>query len=265
MMSLHRNSFLVLLAAFFIQLTPAQTDSETADATTSGNYRILKCNAGQEGSLASDLQILLPQIWENIQALIVDSNLGILSPHGFETLFHSNDNIAYVQSIFQAIANGSPVPLSTTEGRATNPLLNLGYPTIVCIQPGDPQTAIPYADCEASKGFLAGKADNFVALCPAFWEYPTEATVDKCPRVRQNTLTPNTDALVMNQEAVLVHELAHVYGVIPKASWQEGVFEQYLVRDVSNLDEESALLNAPNYAYYYSGNSTEARSCGTEF
>lgn len=246
-------SFLLMLGPTFFRPTLAQGDSQTTDMTQSGNYRILKCNAGQQGSLASDLVTLLPRIWNNLQAVITDANHGTASQYGFETFFHGNNNIAYVKEIFQFMADGSPVPLPT-EGRATNPLLNLGYPTIVCIQPGDPQTALPYATCEAELDMIAAtSANNFIALCPAFWEYPTEATIDKCPRVRRNTLTPNTDALKLNQEGIIVEELAHIYGVVPAQSWQEGILETYRIRDAADLDEQSALENGPNFAFYYSG------------
>ncbi|KAL6719042.1 hypothetical protein ACLMJK_003277 [Lecanora helva] len=202
--------------------------------------------------MAADLQATLDRIWSNLQVVIEDAGRGTASQYGFETFFHGNNNIPYVQKVYRSIAKGYPVK-QETRGRAVNPLLNLGFPTIVCIQPGDPETAIPHATCETEPWMLAARAsDNFIALCPSFWELDSEATIDKCPRLRRNTLFPDSDALTSNQEALLVHELSHMYGVVPLKSFYEGVHETYAVREAANLDERSALRNAPNYAYYYS-------------
>ena len=80
----------------------------------------------------------------------------------------------------------------------------------------------------------------------------TPATSD-CPRVRRNRLTPDDDMLTMNQEAILVHELVHLYGVRPFASWLQGDFESYKVGECVNLESSVKLTNAANFAYYYSG------------
>ena len=235
------------------------SQAQSADQATSGNYLILRCDAGLEGSMASDLQSLLPQIYNNLNGVIADATKGTASQHGFETFFHGNNNIAEVQKVYQSIAEGSTVS-RTTPGRTTSPLLNLGYPTIVCLQPDDPETAVMYVHCEQIQEMVASRSDNFVALCPLFWEYPAKATIDQCPRVRRNTLTPNTDVLSMNQEAILVHELSHMYGVVPLLSWQEGTLETYTIGDAAKLDEQSALRNGPSFGYYYSGKSLESRT-----
>ena len=232
----------------FLQLGYAQL----LDHTSSGHYQIRNCNAGRTGSKASALQALLPRIYNTLQTVIADAALGHSSIHGFESFFHGDENIPYVQSIFKKIAAGDPVPLST-QGRVTNPLLNLGYPTIVCLQPGYQDTAGLYAGCNDNPGVSAAIQDHYVVLCPLFWEQESRAESFNCPRVRRNTLTPNDNDLIRNQEADLVHELAHIYGVDPGTRWQDGIYETYRVRDATNLDEESALKNAPNFAYYYAG------------
>jgi len=239
----------LLLTLIVLQLRLGQS----LDHTSSGNYQIRNCNAGRPNSQAAELLNLLPQIYDNLVAVIEDAKKGTASDHGYEAFFHNNNNVPYVQSIFTKIAKGVPVPLQNTEGRATNPLMNLGWPTIVCIQPGDPETLGLKSGCDEHSNVPAGTQDNYVVLCPLFWESDKEAESFDCPRVRRNTLTPNDDDLVRNQQAVLVHELVHVYGVVNHLRWQDGNFEKYKLRDAADLDEEQALRNAPNFAYYYSG------------
>lgn len=96
---------------------------------------------------------------------------------------------------------------------------------------------------EEMRGVAAGRQNNLIILCPLFWLLQEQASSAKCPQVKRNTLTPNDDTLAVRQQGVLVHELAHVYGD----------HEQYNIRNASNLTPADALLNTPNYAFYYSG------------
>ena len=238
----------LLVALLFIQPSQAQL----LDHTTSGSYQIRNCNAGQINSKASALQALLPQIYNNLQAVIADAELGNSSHHGFASFFYENKNIPYVQGVFKNIAAGDPLPLAG-EGRAINPLLRLGLPTIVCLQPGYQETAGLHTGCIENPNVPAATSGNFVVLCPSFWDLENEPQPYQCPRVRRNTLTPNDDSLVKNRESILIHELLHVYGLNPNSRWQDGDYEEYFVRDATDLDEEDGMKNAANYAYYYAG------------
>jgi len=106
---------------------------------------------------------------------------------------------------------------------------------------------------EEMRGVAAGRQNNLIILCPLFWLLQEQASSAKCPQVKRNTLTPNDDTLAVHQQGVLVHELAHVYGVYTTLRWQDGDHEQYNIRNASNLTPADALLTAPNYAFYYSG------------
>ena len=228
--------------------------AQNLDLARSGLYLIRNCNAGQTGSKAEYLQNLLPQIYANLQRVIADTELGDHSTHGFEAFFHSNDSIPFVKGVYQDIATGSFIKTAmNTGGRALNPLFDYKFPTFVCIQDGDPQTAGMRSGCDKNFNVPAGVQDNFIILCPLFWEYEPAAESFSCPRVRRNTMTPNDDSLALNQQALLVHELSHIYGVRPDGRWQDGVMESYKIRDAFDLDEEAALKNAPNFAYYYAG------------
>lgn len=225
--------------------------SQELDIARSGNYFFRNCGAGDPNGYAAKLQVLLPQIYNNLQAVIADAALGTSSRHGYATFFQNNDNTTFVQDIFRYIAAGSPVALPPVEGQSIVPL---GYPMIVCLLTQYPETSELLRACgQEMRGVAAGRKNNLVILCPLFWLTPEQPTSDKCPRVRRNTLTPNDDSLAINQQSILVHELAHVYGVYTGKNWQEGNFEQYRIRNASLLPPEEALLNAPNYAFYYSG------------
>lgn len=71
--------------------------------------------------------------------------------------------------------------------------------------------------------------------------------------MRLNISTSNDGTLGVNKQGVLVHELAHVYSVHTGLKWQDGYQEQYKICSASNLAPADALLKAPNYAFYYSG------------
>lgn len=240
-----KYSFIVFLYCLLAYPFSNPVLSKALDVARSGNYVIRNCNAGESGSMAEQLQTLLPQIYDNLQGVIADAALGTNSQHGFSALFKKNDSIDFVQGIFKAMAAGKPVPIHT-EGRTTNPLLNLGWPTIVCV---DPEEQPNIARGCATELVPAGNDGQYVMLCPLFWEIEKEAASWDCPRVRRNTLTPNDDTLAVNQQAALVHELAHMYGVtLPNKD-----DESYRIGDAVDLDEENSLQNAANFAYFYAG------------
>jgi len=251
---------LFLLAA--TRPTFAQVDTSKV---WSGKYQIIKCNAGQPDSMASKLQAILPEIWSNLQDIATDAAKGTSSSHGYSAFFKTGDNIQLVQAVYQNMAAGEPVSVaahSTSQGRNINPL-NLAWPGLVCIQPGDPATVEHYLACTTGPlagHMTAGLAGQFIMLCPSFWLLPDEPNISNCPRVRRNTLTPNDDSLVLNRQTQLVHELAHLYGVggggeSRGLNWREGEHEPYLLQDVVHLSPKDSLKNAQNFAFYYAGKS----------
>ena len=229
------------------------------DYTSSGNYQILGCGAGQPNSQASKLQAILPHVYNNLQPVIADVALGTSSTHGYWAFFKDNRNIANIKTIFQNMAAGSPVQVSS-EGRDINPL-SIRWPTFVCINPGVPEVAGFYATC--TQGAMGGNIpmahhvnSELIGICPLFWELADRVgeapSISDCPRVRRNTLTPNTNNLAVQQQGQIVHELAHLYGVGSEpGAWLEGEYEIYNVNDAVNLDEADSLVNAQNYALYY--------------
>jgi len=79
-----------------------------------------------------------------------------------------------------------------------------------------------------------------------------------CPKLRRNTLTPNNEVLVLNAQAQIVHELAHLYGVGGGSEtrgwgWLAGEHEPYLIQEAVDLDASGSANNAQNFAYYFAG------------
>ena len=141
--------------------------SQAEDVGRSGTYLIHSCGGGVPNRKAAQLRALLSQIYNNLQAVIADASLGTASRHGYAAFFEDNSQTSFVQGVYRNIANGGPVPIGTARGRTTNPLVNLGLPTIVCITADNLAVAGIMQCCD--KGIGAGVQGNLVAVCPSFW------------------------------------------------------------------------------------------------
>ena len=239
--------------------------SSTVDMSIvrSGRYQIMKCNAGQPDSMASKLQAILPRIWVNLQEVIAETEKGTSSSHGYSAFFKSNDSIQTVQAIYQRIARGDFVSIAAdgnSQGRNIN-TLNLAPPSFVCVQEGDPALLEYWLSCTTGPlagQIIAGIAQQFIVLCPMFWTLPEMPNIGNCPRVRRNTLTPNDDTLISNQQSRIVDVLSTLYGVeptagLPEIDWEEATYEPYLIQDAVAQDTDSSVRNPHNFAYYYAG------------
>lgn len=100
--------------------------------------------------------------------------------------------------------------------------------------------------------------NRYILLCPNFWRLPLLPDSRLCPKVRRNTLTPNDARLVLNAQSVLVHELAHLYGVGGGGGsrgfhWQTGEYEPYLLQETVDLSAGNSTNNAQNFAFFFAG------------
>lgn len=103
-----RTAFITgLLLALSLAVVKANDLSEVTDFAQSGNYAMYLCDSGQPNSQAAKLQTLLPYVWQVLQEVLVDVKLGTASEHGFRSFFKTNGAIHLVESIFQAIAEGT--------------------------------------------------------------------------------------------------------------------------------------------------------------
>ena len=216
------------------------------DTVSSGNYLIHRCNSGQPGSEASKLQSLLPQVYDGLLKVIADLELGSTPAHGFSTFFQDDSSQAEISLVFQKMAAGADVILhrpGNTDG------VYIRHPTFICANNDVPETNFIYDYCMRS--FNAPLVNwlntELIALCPIFWTIKQQARSSDCPLVIANSLAPNDDRLLKNQEALLVGSLMHLYH---KQSEQPMITA---IADASELNASESKLNAPSYALYYAG------------
>lgn len=212
------------------------------DTVSSGNFLIHLCNSGQPDSEASKLQELLPQVYNGLQKVIADLQLGTASEHGYSTFFKDDSSIAEVQSVYQSMAAGAGVVLG--RGRNIDPI-SIRHPTYICAN-NVPATDLLYQYCMSAPNspLMSWLNTELMPLCPLFWTIKKQAMLSDCPLVVANTLTPNDDRLLQNKEALLVGNLVHLY---------HDFLEELVVKitDASELSTSESLVNAPNYALYY--------------
>lgn len=213
------------------------------DTVSSGNYLIHLCNSGQPDSEASKLQDLLPQVYNGLQKVIADLQLGTASTHGYSAFFKDDSSKAKILRVYQRMAVGASVALGG-QGRNINPI-TIRHPTFVCAN-NVPETDLLYQHCmhAPNSPLMSWMQTELMPLCPLFWTIKKQARLSDCPLVVANTLTPNDDRLLKNQEALLVGNLVHLYH---RVSGDMVV----TITDASALNVSESLKHPPNYALYY--------------
>ncbi|KAL8905262.1 MAG: hypothetical protein Q9171_006738 [Xanthocarpia ochracea] len=214
--------------------------------TFSGNYRIRYCGKGP-GSKAAQLQALLPKFWEQLQLVLADVKRGTASK-AYRAYFKSQDNATYVESIFQAIADGALVHIPV-DGAPTH-FSSSSYPSLLCVDPSVPNVDELLPVCNHAAAAIVPNRE-IVILCDHFWiqmkDRPLPVRSD-CPRVKHNKFFPDDYRVMYNQFGTFVHELTHAYIRV----WDAANTETYNPTDAVNLSVEDSLLNANNYALYAS-------------
>ena len=243
-------AFGLLFSLLLVTSTVSHAGTGLDDTVSSGNYMIHLCNSEEPNSNASYLQELLPQIYSNVQAVIADARLGTASQRGYGAFFKTDENVDEVIRVFQNIAAGTDVMIEAVPGRGLPGLL-AARPTLVCIH-DVPETASIYRDCihtYPDAPLVYWEDSDLIALCPKFWDEKQKPTsrID-CPQLRGSGLSPNNMDLSVNQEAMIVHELVHMYQNVTQ--YPE---EKMNIQDAVNLNAAASLANANNYALYYAG------------
>lgn len=249
MIDLLKSLSLCIFALALLQLVGAE------DTVSSGNYLIHLCKSGQPGSEASKLQSLLPQVYNGLQKVITDLQLGTASPHGYSAFFKDDSSKEEILLVYQRMAAGAGVAVG--EGRNIDPI-NLRRPTFICVD-NVPETDLLYRYCMRASNtpFMYWKETELMPLCPTFWTFKKKARPSDCPLVVANTLTPNDDRLLGNQEALLVSILAHLYH-------DYGDEKAVRITEVSELNASESLKNPPNYSFYYAGKSLKCSMLVTQ-
>ena len=206
------------------------------DMVSSGNYLIHLCNSGQPNSYASKLQALLPRVYNGLENVIADLTLGTASSHGYKAFFKDDSSKSEVSLVYKKMAAGASIAVGEV----------LRNPTFMCAQ-NVPETELFYHYCiEGSAALMTWYRTEITPVCPQFWSVKGKSGLSDCPLVVGNTLTPNDDRLLANQEALIVGGLVHLY---------HDVYHDFVtnITDVLELSASDSLLNPTNYALYYSG------------
>ena len=221
------------------------------DTVDSGNYLIHRCNAGQPGSQASKLQNILPQVYDGILKVITDLQQETPKTHGYGTFFKDDSSKAEISQVFQRMAAGANVILQRP---GNNGGIYFRRPTFICAN-DVPETNLIYNYCmRSNKAPLVNWLHTeLIALCPIFWMVKQQASSSDCPLVVANSLVPNDERLLQNQEALLVGSLMHLYH-------QQNVQMVTAIADASELNVSESKLNAPSYGLYYAGKRSTFRS-----
>lgn len=236
---MHLNLFLSSLVASSILPVWAEVD-----IVRSGNVRIHSCNSEQAESNASLLQDLLPQIRNNLQAVIKDAQLGTSSKRGFAAFFKTQDSVAQVAHVFSQIEASTDLTVVSASGKKAPP-------TFICAN-DVPETKDLHSQCTTDHPdtpLVQQPSSANITICPSFWQEKkaVEGQAD-CPRLKDSKLSPNSALLASNQEALIVRELAQLY-----LGMTEAANEVHNIQDAVNLNEQASLANADSYALYYAG------------
>ena len=204
------------------------------DTVSSGNYLIHLCDSDLPNSYASKLQSLLPQVFNGLQKVIADLQLGAASIHGYSAFFKNDSSKAEVMQVYKRMAAGANVALGDVIRR----------PTLMCAS-NTRQTDLLYQYCiEGDSALLNWPNTELMPICPIFWQTPTKANSSDCPLVSVNRLALSDHQLFENQEALLVGNLVHFYHSV-SANYTTNV------ADVGELSASDSLLNPTIYAFYY--------------
>ena len=206
------------------------------DTVSSGNYLIHLCNSDLPNSYASKLQGLLPQIYDGLQKVIADLQLGTASIHGYSVFFKEDSSKAEVLQVYERMAAGANVAVAN----------GIRRPTIMCASDFRETDSLYQYCIEGDSALLNWPNTELMPVCPIFWNAPRKANSSDCPLVSFDRLVAQDHQLFENQEALLVGNLVHFY---------HNVNSNYTTKiaDVSELSASDSLLNPTIYALYYAG------------
>ncbi|KAI4202927.1 MAG: hypothetical protein LQ346_001900 [Caloplaca aetnensis] len=207
----------------------------------SGNYEIRFCGKGPR-SKAAQLQTLLPLFRDDLQLVLADAKRGNASK-AYRAYFKSQSNAAYVESIFQAMADGAVVQIPPRRGSPSKQPHRIP-PSVICLDPKIPNIDTLSKVCvQAAASILPNS--HIVLLCPSFWAGMKRGPLRwDCPRVKGNRFAPDDYRVAYNQFGLFVHEFAHAY----TRNWDTR--ETYRPTAAVKLSAALSLRNPNNFALY---------------
>ena len=221
--TLNTNStqFIQNNCAIYDNLTSPGRHLIQVDKVLQQKYWLVSCKAGVPGAQAEQVKNLVTQIRLNLQLVIREAQKGMASEFGFEAFFKSNDNVLQVLKIFNMVLNAHQIKAPEAYGRSHWLMPKKGPPIIGCaLSIDDEFTGQAYWECKHPLQYAFHPLYSaWIYLCPLFWDIPKATSKGNCPQFYENgTVGPDEMALHNNQEAVLVHELVHMYLSPPPAN-----------------------------------------------
>ena len=221
---------------------------EVAEGINHG-FLTSSCDASRLGPFeAVAFDAMLGQVQKNLRVVIKQAKNGPVSKYGFRALFKSRKSSRKVAATFTKIMNVVKVKNSPEQGPMT--------PLTICVTESTAQGAegmdVLYEGCRVNTEIraLQPQGSNIVILCPSFWQAPLEPPGWACPKRDANgTLTPNEGWLQLNQQAIFVHEMIHMY----LGHLYVTRNETYRLGNAVALSEEESIRNPSNYAFFYAG------------
>lgn len=230
--------------------TPAKTSisrtllSDSADVTQTQNFLVYECDASTPGSPAEHLTSLLDAFHHNLWHVMKETIKGPRSQLGFTQLFQTAKWIP-IRRLYEHMFNA----VGTRGNPAANQAIPDNRPSFICLSPNNPITKAPYALCAAEprlRAFQQPGAPYAIGLCPAFWALPSAPVRVFCPWHGAVGEECTGNALQLNQQSVIVHQLVRIYlgdsVLVP---------EVFSLKDVLDLGERDAYWNPSTWAYWF--------------
>lgn len=188
------------------------------------------------------MQALLAQTTAMLEGAISDVTVGIGSDFGYQAIFKSQANVAYVKAVLQKMAGGGSMPLDS------NNVASSRSPVFVCAPPNDNTPAMRQftSKCTGLSPAALIPYTPFVVLCPSFFRMKEAPETGNCPMMapRGGGLM-NPFAIIANQRSAMVQQLAHFYlgsdDLQPEVTGLDDIFL---------LSEDTSKRNARSYDFY---------------
>ena len=216
----------------------------STDVTQIHNFLIYECDAGSPGGPAEHLTSLLTAFHTNLHHVMKETTKGPRSHLGFTQLFKTPKWIP-IRRLYEHMFHA----VGTRGNLAANQAIPDTRPVFICLQPHNPVTRGAYDVCAAEprlRAFQQPGAPYAIGLCPAFWALPTTPVRVFCPYGGRVSEEYTSNALQLNQQSILVHQLVRIY-------LGESVLvpERYTLKEALALNAEDAYWNPSTWSYWF--------------
>ena len=224
------------------------------DRSSYGNFSVYNCGPIDPltSTAAREVRDALARIQLNLITVAYEvKKYGTRSRYGFSALFKSNQRKNQILRNYEKMMVGASVirrdlGLPNTPKPETSPQAVRLY----CFRPEitSPLARAGYQQCLANPNYIAFwiLGGSTIGLCPLFFQIHYNPANEDCPKFSRGQMQGDGSPMSINQEAALVHELAHLY-IAHDTEEESGTLEEAMA-----LGTKEQADNAANYAYFYS-------------